>query len=485
VARGGDVAADCSLSKKKNEPQMNADERRLMGDSSQSTLIRVHQRLNRLLVVSTVIVVIAQQLVVLTNAIRHDPHIGYDGREHVAYIATLSHGRLPTYSESREFFCPPLPYVLPAALEAIGVSTNAALRVALLSQCALSVLLAVFLRKIARRLWPDDWRPALATFALLAVLPVYYKSFAMIRGEPFVAAFTLMLAYYTLRIAEDGRGIIGAGVAAGLLMLSRQWGALPIAGSIVYLLLRWTNVRGVINARGVIAILIGAVFMGGWFYIYLWARFGSPLAFNRSAADFADEHAAPRQLLPPGLFADPTNNRFDGAAWPIFYSDVWGDYWCGFDLWAKDAQGNYFRPALAADASRQPGANTNRSEMQPILARANLLGIPATLAVFAGLFWFPFPKYRERVKNGRLLFELMIWCSIAGYIAFLLRAPSHHGDTVKPTYLLQIFPLLALAIADVWQRLLQRHRLLAISVAILVTLCGIANFPLFFSHYTR
>ena len=53
-----------------------------------------------------------------------DMRLGYDARDHELYAVTLAPGRLPDKDDTREFFSPPLPYVLPSLLIATGAGAG-------------------------------------------------------------------------------------------------------------------------------------------------------------------------------------------------------------------------------------------------------------------------------------------------------------------------------------------------------------------------
>lgn len=67
-----------------------------------------------------ILLLIAINGIVLSNAVRHDPRVGYDAADHLKYIEVLSEYRLPTRSDTAEFFSPPLPYLLPAMVRSTG-----------------------------------------------------------------------------------------------------------------------------------------------------------------------------------------------------------------------------------------------------------------------------------------------------------------------------------------------------------------------------
>src|SRR5438093_3098503 len=93
-------------------------------------------------------------LVLLFNAVFHDPWIGYDGEAHVQYIEALAKLRLPAMEDTPEWYSPPLPYLLPALWRAAGFSLTSAAKAAQLLNVVYSLLLFEFLLRICDQLRP-------------------------------------------------------------------------------------------------------------------------------------------------------------------------------------------------------------------------------------------------------------------------------------------------------------------------------------------
>lgn len=136
--------------------------------------------------------------IVLWNAVLHHPGVGYDAYAHLDYVATLAAGRLPTADDTRQFFAAPLPYLVPAALHAAGVPLGVAAKAGQLVAVPVSLALTFLVVELGRRLRPGSAFLGGASLLLLGMLPVYYKSFAMLRGEPYVALFTLLAVLLAL-----------------------------------------------------------------------------------------------------------------------------------------------------------------------------------------------------------------------------------------------------------------------------------------------
>jgi hypothetical protein len=94
---------------------------------------------------------------------------------------------------------------------------------------------------------------------------------------------------------------------------------------------------------------------------------------------------------------------------------------------------------------------TNRFEINRLLGRVNLVGLLPTavflggLVVAAGALW--------RTRDGRALLLLAALLSLLGYLWFLVGYPNlGKGDTIKATYLLHVFPILAILGGDFLRR---------------------------------
>ena len=329
---------------------------------------------------------------VLTNACLHDPRIGYDAFSHRDYIQVLAQGHLPTSAESDEFFSPPLPYVFPALLMATaGMSVFKAMKMAQLLQALLSIGLIFFLIKICRLISPRRM-VALGAIIFVGILPVYYKSFAFVRGEPYVAFFAVVAIYYFLRIFLQNEftwpNIVAAGCAAGGAMLSRQWGVLLLPALGLFGAVEWfgRSRHRLSIFKATTMILTIAIAASAWFYVGLKQKFGSATAFNRQRTATFSFSNQPRSfyfgVAPDLLFSKPVRPSFANELIPIFYSEVWGDYWCFFGVFGKDSR--------SADDLRMSGPwlsqfevwneippwmVTNYSAMGAYLGRVNVVSI--------------------------------------------------------------------------------------------------------------
>lgn len=413
---------------------------------------------------------IAINVLVLLNVSLHDPYVGYDAHGHLKYVEVLAEPHLPTLEDTHEFFSAPLPYVAPAiAIGLLGMDTHAAGKVGQFANVLLSLLLTGYLVRLCR-LISDNGMVALGALVALGMLPVYYKSFAMFRGETYVACFVVIALYYLLRIHlqrdYSARTVIALGVSLGLCALSRQWGILFFPAAFLFLGYQWLTRPG-LRFRIVRATLLclALIFLtAGWFYLTLQFRYGSITAFNQKAVERFSLGNKPAsfyfQTSHWALRHNPLRDAYPDQFLPIIYSDTWGDYWCYFLVYGKDKRTGepVMQSRLPTLALHQPQPNwleTNFTTIAPYLGRVNTLAAVPSLLAFIALILAvasltfniqPYGSIMPRHPKEIIASLLLALASIlAGYFWFLLRHPSTgSGDTIKATYILQLYPVLAI-----------------------------------------
>ena len=442
--------------------------------------------------------------VVLWNALRHPPQVGYDAEAHLAYIEILATGRLPSAGEG-EYWSPPLPYALPALARSLGMDATGAAKTGQLLNTALSVGLSLLLLGLCEVMRPGDGTQKLFALGLLGSMAVYAKTFSQVRGEPWVAFLGLAVAYKALVAASERRlsvpGSLALGFLCGLILLARQWGAFVLAGCVLFGLLLvlsraelWPRFARVLGLSLAVCLLVAA-----WFYLGLRARHGSLLAFNRASMGFSLANQPWEFYLGTGngrLFRRPVRPSFPNQAGPILYSEVWGDYWCYFLVWGwVPANDQVLRgePLQAALAERPPLAIvTNSPAMSAYLGRVNLVALIPTSVFLAGFLLGGWQLARLAVGRaapaitdlGIALGFAVVAASFAGYAWFLVSYPNlGKGDTIKATYILHIFPFLALLGADILLRLRDRARRTFGVVTLVLVLAALHGVPTLFTRY--
>lgn len=444
---------------------------------------------------------------VLLNAVLHDPTVGYDAHFHLRYAETLSEGRLPSPADTREFFCPPLPYLFPAVLlRWTSLDLWWAAKLAQVLNVFVSLGIALYVVRIGRLIDPRDAFLRFGSIVFLGLLPVYYRTLAFVRGEGFVALFTVMTAFYALAMFEHGqtggRRAVLLGLALGMAALSRQWGILLYPAVFAFACLgivragqrRWAMVRTLLICAAV------AAMTGGWFYASLTWRFGSPTAFNLAPRErFALSNHPAHFYFGTGsdkLFRDPVVGAFPNRLMPIFYSDLWGDYWGYFVVYGRDRRDgrwlNGYHIAKVLVQDRAPHwLETNRHRVAPYLGRVNLASLLPSAFLLAAIVGAArrARKFCARsgppAGSGAAGFVLLaLLSSLAGYAWFLILYPNPgDGNTIKPTYMLHLFPLLALLGGQWLQRIHARSR---VAGQMLLGLLGgvfIHNLPVMITRY--
>jgi hypothetical protein len=170
------------------------------------------------------------------------------------------------------------------------------------------------------------------------------------------------------------------------------------------------------------------------------------------------------------LFTDPVRDSFDRQIIPILYSETWGDYWAYFlvagnELETGDPlQGGLLQIALKNE-QWSSSIQTNRYEINDYLAFVNIIALfPTAIAVISagwGLIYILRSLVRMEFDQERLhilLFLLVIISTLVGYLWFLVQYPTDDGDTIKATYIIQIYPFIALLVGLLGNRIYAQKR---------------------------
>jgi hypothetical protein len=286
----------------------------------------------------------------------------------------------------------------------------------------------------------------------------------------------------------------------GLCALARQWGFFFFPAVGITAAWEWIScpaLRRVIT-RGLLAAFLTAGLIAGWFYASLYFRYGSVTAFNRSPALQFSFSNQPRSfylgLSPQLLFSQPVRPNYPNQFWPMIYSDTWGDYWEYFSIYGKDIRSStYFSGIKLMDhltVGRQEGwLETNYYAFSVYLGRVNLVALfPSLLAgcsVFFALFQlFSRPSIENSFEKKASVYLLLAMAiSLAGYGWFLIQYPSDRGDTIKATYLLHIFPYLAVLVGSLMSWIERKSRRLYILLLGGLGLVFLFNLPAMVSRY--
>ncbi len=455
---------------------------------------------------------LAINVLVLINSILHNPEIGYDGKSHLIYMRVLPY-RLPTVEETREFFSPPLPYFLPSLLDKaclnlkeirdVSVKIDDCLRstgkFAQFINFILSLGVTFLFTKIAGVLRPDNRFWKFSSLALLGVMTVYYKTFAQVRGEPYVVFLTVLAIYYLSKMVHDRGQVtltsgIGLGIILGLLSLSRQWGfmLMPAIFGLMGLVWifdqkhRWQFVTS-LSISFVVAFLVC-----GWFYLHLYFEHGSLLTFNRSPQAFSFSNQPPSFYRQSGLsnlmlFKSPTRPTFENQFFPILYSDVWGDYW-GYFVYIQDRSSLSFNRSSLGVMEKKG----NREIINPFLGRVNAVSIFPSLIFLAGILTSAASNHKllgqdQEEKNRSLFYMFLLMFVIVSFMLYLYFLISYtmtdQDSTIKATYMLHVLIIFPLLGAEFLERVRQRKQIFYYGCMVALGLVLVHNLPAMITRY--
>jgi hypothetical protein len=440
------------------------------------------------------------QAVVLTDVLLHDPYTAYDAQEHLRYAATLSTFKLPSPEDSAEFFAPPLPYVVPAVLRATGlVSDWWMAKSGQLMNFVYSIGLCLCIMAICKLTLPDFVSLQFWSLGLLAIVPVYFRTFSMMRGEPLLSFLVAASVYLTLKAyrASTRRwwDFVWLGGLLGLAMLSRQLAFFMFPAIAVFaVLLPASSLMGrLLNLKPLVLSFAVAAAVGGWFYLGLHERYGHVTAFNRPFNPWSLSQRSARFYFSLGLdhlFTDPIRPVFEGEFFPSFYSEFWGDYRCYFVVYGKDSRYGFYwsGPALEDLVARDPPPDwlkTNRFRIAPWIGCAQAVAIFPSALFAIGLAMGTTTLFRRRGGDRAAgLLALVTLSTMLGYLWFLLSLQNPTaGAGIKASYLLDVLPLVAILGARSLLLLRDRSPMMYRVLACMLALSAMFNMPLLFTRY--
>ena len=387
--------------------------------------------------------------VILTiNIFGYFHELGYDGEHHKWYIEVMPLN-LPTDQDTKEYFSPPLPYLFPSIIDSVCdklketylLSFDCTYIYGKLTQIlqALMFLGIVFLlRDISETVEPKNVKYRNSVLLLFIIIPLSYKSFAMIRGEPYISFFMFILIAIVTKVAYKKIEItkkltLFTGIILGFVGLSRQWGLLffPALFVLLILVVKKNNLTfGNKFIRYSFFSFLISLFVFGWFYLILFLDYGSITAFNRNPQSFNFNNQPSSFYFGLGLddlFSRPIRGfSMTNMLFPVLYSDIWGDYW------------GYFTVTMG-----RGGLDPNY-EIVKYLGRVNFVSIIPTMIMLLGIVKFLLKLNTDFINK---IFYTFIFSAIAffwiGYMWFLIKYPiPSKGDTIKGTYILPLIHLL-------------------------------------------
>lgn len=390
------------------------------------------------------------------NVLRYPPGDGYDAAGHIAYADGLvPGGRLPTPATSSEFFNPPGYYAVAGALDwaarKVGVNAYTSHRAGMAVNVLFLLGTVLLTWRIARELWPDRERLALAAAAVVALLPVTVKAEAMFHPETMSLFCSTLAIWLCVRTFADPRYAWALGVALGAAQLVRAFALATVVAVAIALVAgrRW-------RALAIVAVL-AALIPAPW-YVHQDQRYGTPLPFNRSTPHTPLLERRPASFYLdsgiPDVLTKPYRPHFQNLALPTTYTELWGDY---FGVWAWNP-------------TKGPPSAHVRHELE----LQSLVGIVPTLLAVIG--WLALLAASLR-RPPRLLLALVPLAGLAAYLFFTVSHPSADGDVLKATYMLGATAGWAIGLGYLLDRLRGRAWQLAVGV---LALCALAELPFLF-----
>ena len=387
-------------------------------------------------------------LIMIFNVFSYYHEFGYDGQDHKWYIEVLPLD-LPTQNDTKEFFSPPLPYLLPSIIDSICdklveknlTSINCSIFYGNITQIFQLIMFLIILFCYIKilNLLSENKNYKNLTLILLLLIPVNYKTFVMIRGEPYVSFFFFLILYFLFSIISEEKDInrsdyIFLTLLMGGLGLSRQWGLLLLPGIFltIFLVNKYKdNDFSKKYARLVFSSSVFSLPLYFWFYLHLFLNYGSITAFNREPLSFNFSNQSTSfyfDLAIADIFTRPIRGfTLENKLFPILYSETWGDYF------------GYF---LITHAKGGLEANY---EIVPYLGRVNFFAIVPTFLFIFGIFYF-IVKFKNLSINQKIIYSTFLLCISfmwIGYMWFVIKYPNYSkGDTIKATFILQLIQLL-------------------------------------------
>jgi uncharacterized repeat protein (TIGR01451 family) len=315
--------------------------------------------------------------------------------------------------------------------------------------CGAGLLLVTGL--IAREVWPDHPRRALAAAAFAAAYPVVYRMSILFHPEMPLALLCALAVLVFLRASrQEWPTHLGwwLGAACGAAALTRQpavvvIGCLGAAG----LYLGRRTAAGFLLRAALVTLLLAAPWWG-----YAAHRWHNPLQSN----------LVPRKSLmmnrqPPSFYVSfplrtlvvhPYVPDFSNDLLPKLHAELWSD-WFGV-----------IHPPTRTHLER---VTASSQSVLGFVADALALGGLAALAVPAALRVLG-RRSRAPADVGLGVLALLAVGAFAAFVVTLIRFPQHYGDPIKSSYLLFTTPAWAIFSVGAWAAL-RRHRRLGIALA--------------------
>jgi len=433
-----------------------------------------------------VLISLSSIYILIYNILHFNPILGYDAEAHYSYVDYLSRYlpndiKLPSKNDTREFFNPPLGYVVPAIAQVLCrniIESNNFLiecqpiygKVTQIFQSLLyvaTIMINLYTLKLFNK---SNTLLNTGYLMLISLFAVNYRTLSMIRGEPYILFFLSLFLLVIFKAEKNHfhfnfKFIFSAGVIIACIALSRQWGFFLFIPLIYLLFLQKPKKQYFLF--WLYSSFLGALF-SSWFYIGLYQKYGSFTAFNMESENFSFANQA-RQFYIPSfnnfqyLFTKPIRPNLDNQFFSILYSDVWGDYW------------GYF-----VFTSRFIDIGRNQELIGDYLARVNLVSF-FTSTLIISFCIIVFQKYKSNFLIKYLNYAIIF--SLLGYLLFTINYPTTSGDTIKSTYIIQVFHLMAFMASIYFYNLKKTNQRIYNLLLSFLVIIYFHNFQSYLSHY--
>ena len=426
--------------------------------------------------------------ILIYNFYHYSPILGYDAEAHYTYVDYISRYlprsiKLPTSLDTREFFNPPLGYFIPAISQVVCrniIESENFLRdcrpvygsIAQIFQ-SLMYIITIYINLLTLKMFNNSKSILnLSYLIMVSLLAVNYRTISMIRGEPYILFFMSIFLYLIFKIENQDfvtqkKDILFLGLIIAGIALSRQWGFLLFPPLIIMLFTK--NIKNKINylKTWVPSALIGFL-LSGWFYINLYIKSGSFTAFNMESSKFSIFNQPLGFYIPTSenlryLFYKPIRPHLDNQFITTLFADLWGDYWGYFSF-----------------TSGYLSIGRDQLAIGDYFARVNIISIFTTLFILT-LYVISYRKNKQSFLVRYI--NLAVIVSFVGYIVFLISYPVGNGDTIKATYIIQMFHLIVFLASIKFEKLKSENLKIYNFIIFAFLIIYIHNFQTFLSHF--
>ena len=432
------------------------------------------------------------------NILHYDPIFGYDGEAHHEYVQNFLNLYPPWENDllpeiyTYEFFSPPLPYVFPAFVNEVckryitfengDIYNNCRILYGFVNMIFNSILFITLLmiyQKITNLLFENNSYFNLTTILVMMIFTANYKTIVMLRGEMYILLLNSLMLYQFLKIYKNkfkfaNKDLFKFGLIIGGLALSRQWAFLLFPAYFLLTIFIDNKEERLRYIKFISKSFVIGFLLSSWFYFDLYLNYGTFTAFNMDSIKFSFNNQLSNFYNPFNkealiMFSKPIRGNFVNQFLPVLYSDLWGDYWGYFSFTSRDLN-----------------SGRNQLFIGDYLARVNVISIiPTFLLIYGFVKSFKFFKKSNDHENS-LFFKLLILCTLSsffGYLIFLIKYAVPSGDTIKATYIIQLFHLLGILLINFLENLKKSKPNSYVLFVFIYIVIFINNFSAMMSHF--